>query len=126
MALYDSDVLIWYTRGHRPAGELLNADPEVALSLITLLEVYQGARNRVELQNLQREIPRLVWRVMPLTPEIGERAVEICTAFHLQVALSLADCLIAATALEHGVPLVTGNVKHYRLIRGLKLHAFVA
>jgi hypothetical protein len=126
MALYDSDVIIWYTRGHRAAAELLNADADVSLSVITLFEVYQGARDRSDLRSLQAEVPKLFKRVYPLTPAIGVRGLEICMSYNLQTALSIADCLIAATALEHNLPLVTGNIKHYSVIRGLKLEVFRA
>jgi predicted nucleic acid-binding protein len=126
MTLYDSDVVIWYTRGHRVAAELLNADPDVTLSVITLFEIYRGARDRSDLRSLQAEVPKLFKRVYPLTPAIGARGLEICMSYSLQTALSIADCLIAATALEHNLPLATGNIKHYGVIRGLKLLPFKA
>jgi len=104
----------------------LNADPDVSLSVITLFEIYQGARDRSDLRSLQAEVPKLFKQVYPLTPAIGARGVEICMAYNLQTALSIADCLIAATALEYNLPLVTGNIKHYGVVRGLKLYPFRA
>jgi predicted nucleic acid-binding protein len=41
-------------------------------------------------------------------------------------AIDVSDCLIAATALEYNLPLITGNIKHYGVIRGLKLQPFRA
>ncbi|MGB4117385.1 MAG: hypothetical protein WBK51_12655 [Polaromonas sp.] len=35
--------------------------------------------------------------------------------------MQLGDALIAATALEHGLQLLTGNVKHFNAIDGLKV-----
>jgi predicted nucleic acid-binding protein len=32
--------------------------------------------------------------------------------------------LIAATALEHQLPLLTANVKHFGAVKGLKVEAF--
>ena len=36
----------------------------------------------------------------------------------------LGDALIAATALEHDETLITGNIRHFRPIHGLKLKTF--
>jgi len=36
----------------------------------------------------------------------------------------MADALIAATAIEHGLTLISGNEKHYRFLSMLKLQTF--
>jgi hypothetical protein len=44
--LVDSDVLIWYLRGHEGAARFLDDPPELALSAVTYMELVQGCRNR--------------------------------------------------------------------------------
>ena len=46
--------------------------------------------------------------------------------YTLKTALSLADALIAATAIEHHLTLCTANRKHYRAINDLNLKTFRA
>jgi len=59
-----------------------------------------------------------------LTPAIGEHATVLVEDHALSNSLFLADALIAATALEHGLPLLTGNAKHFRVVPGLQLVVF--
>jgi predicted nucleic acid-binding protein len=40
-------------------------------------------------------------------------------------ALGLSDALIAATAVNHGLPLMTANTKYYRIIKNLILKKFL-
>jgi predicted nucleic acid-binding protein len=42
----------------------------------------------------------------------------------LSHSLQLADALIGATALVYDLHLLTGNVKHYRMINELKMKNF--
>jgi predicted nucleic acid-binding protein len=42
----------------------------------------------------------------------------------LSHGLQLGDALIAATALEHGLTLLSGNVKHFAKLPHLSLEAF--
>jgi predicted nucleic acid-binding protein len=44
---------------------------------------------------------------------------------HFGHSLGLADALIAATAVTNGLPLLTANTKHYRLIKNLILRRFL-
>jgi predicted nucleic acid-binding protein len=43
-------------------------------------------------------------------------------AFSLSHGLQIPDALIAATALEHGLPLNTKNVRHFQMTPGLIIH----
>jgi predicted nucleic acid-binding protein len=38
--------------------------------------------------------------------------------------LQMGDALIAATALEHGMTVLTANLKHFQAIQGLTVEAF--
>jgi len=54
---------------------------------------------------------------LPLDETISNRAVKL----RQQRKMTLADAIIAATALEYDVPLITRNVNDFRLVSGLKL-----
>ncbi len=47
--LVDTDVLIWYLRGHPKAARRLDALTALTLSTVTYLERLQGLRNAAEL-----------------------------------------------------------------------------
>ncbi len=38
--------------------------------------------------------------------------------------MQLADALIGATAVSHGITLLTGNDKHYKIVKEIKLSKF--
>lgn len=40
--------------------------------------------------------------------------------------MQLADALIGATAINYGLPLLTANDKHYKIMRGIQLKRFKA
>lgn len=53
--------------------------------------------------------------------ELNERVIQRAITLRQQKKMSLADAIIAATALVHGLPLVTRNVDDYKHVFGLKL-----
>jgi len=53
MYLIDSDVLIWFTRGHLGAVERLARIDAWQISVVTYLEVAQGCRNKDELHRIK-------------------------------------------------------------------------
>ena len=55
-------------------------------------------------------------RLLPLDQPVLDQAV----ALRQQKRMSLGDSLVAATALVHGLTLVTKNVSDFQWIRGLK------
>lgn len=122
--LFDTDVLIWAQRGNSRAAAVLAGDPDRRISLQTSLELIQGARNKQDQRVITSFVAEGGFSVMPLTENIGHRALVYLEEFALGSGMEAGDAIIAATAVEHGLALVTANLKHYRPIRELKLRPF--
>jgi len=122
--LIDTDVLIWYLRGHERAARFLDNLRELKLSAVTWMELVQGCRNRQELERLKKDFSRRQAVILPVSEAISERAMALVETHFLGDGLLLADALIASTAIEHSLTLSSANSKHFRPIQGLTLQAF--
>ena len=75
-----------------------------------------------DLAQVEQFVSMLRW--YPANPAIARRAGRLRSDYARKgVTLGLADVLIAATALEHGLTLLTANRKHFPM-PDLALHAF--
>jgi PIN domain nuclease of toxin-antitoxin system len=113
--LLDSHVVHWWSaephRVSETASEVLTEADELAIAAITWWELAWLARN----ERIVVAIPMRSWlgelaarvRTIPLTPAIGETAVSLPSSFPSDPA----DRLIYATAVEHGLRLVTKDRK---------------
>jgi predicted nucleic acid-binding protein len=124
--LVDTDVLIWHLRGNPQAARWLDRLQPLTISSVSYLEVLQGMRNKAELVAVQKMLQQRKANVQPITEAITRKATELMEAMTLSHGLQMGDALIAATALEHGLPVLTGNVKHFAAIPGLIIEGFVA
>jgi predicted nucleic acid-binding protein len=122
---YDTDVLIWLLRGNQKAGRLLTADEDRSLSVVSYMELLQGARDKKEVRVVQDFLGDLGFRVLPLTENIGHRALVYIEEYALRAGLCVADALIAATAVEGKRILCTANQRHYRVVNDLNARHFV-
>lgn len=122
--LVDTDVLIWHLRGYPKATQRLDQLPKLTLSAITYLELLQGMRNRTEQRALQQSLALRQAERLPLTPAITERVIVLMEKLALSHGLQLGDALIAATALEHQLTVLTANTKHFSAVDGLQLERF--
>ncbi len=61
---------------------------------------------------------------LPLTEAIGYRAMVYSEESGLTSGLRPGDALIAATATANNLTLLSGNAKHFKPIRGLRLQVF--
>jgi len=123
--LVDTDVLIWHFRGLADATRRLDQLPNLTISAITYLELLQGMRNQAEMTAIRRSLERRHTVRLPITPDVTERAVDLMQRLTLSQGLQLGDALIAATALEHNLVLLTANTRHFSSIEGLSVEAFV-
>lgn len=122
--LVDTDVLIWHLRGYPQATRRLDELGVLTLSTVSYLEVLQGMRNKAELLAVKKMLERRSARLLPVTEAITLRATELMEALTLSHGLQMGDALIAATAIEHQLPVLTANVKHFSAIAGLTVEAF--
>lgn len=123
--LIDTDVLIWYMRGNANAYQVVTNQPEFALSVVTYMEIVQGMRNKHEYDELQKALKSWNARILPVNEAISEKARVYVEQYFLSHALELADAFIAATAVMHSLPILTGNDKHYKMIAELTIRKFM-
>lgn len=94
--------------------------PNIAVSVITVGELYFGARDRRELLKIKKHLAGL--HQIAVDAEISTQFLSLLGTYALSHKLNLPDALIAATALHHGLSLYTLNVKDFRFIEGLSLY----
>jgi toxin FitB len=98
------------------------AKERVYVSVVTIGEIAKGigglpeGKRRAELRAWLDEVmrPWFAGRVLPVTESIAERWGSLTADQRRQgKQITMADGLIAATALEHGLTLATRNVKDF-------------
>lgn len=122
--LVDSDILIWYLRGNSKAFEIINSNQDFKISVVTYIEIVQGLRNKRELDLFRKALRNWNATVLYINDEISVKSMFLIEKYYLSHSLQLADSLIASTAIYHGLELLTGNYKHYKIIEGLDLKIF--
>ena len=115
VGLLDTSVFIAHESG-RPLGELPD---QVAVSVVTFGELQLGVLNAFDDATRARRADTLALArgadPIPLTEAVmlaWARLVDDCRAAGVQRAVKLLDALIAATAVEHGLPVVTQDADY--------------
>lgn len=122
--LIDTDVIIWYMRGNQNALEILEKHKSFTISVVTYMELVQGMRNKKELSSLRKALKSWNTKIIYITEEISSKAMFYVEQHYLSHSVQLADALIGATAVSHGISLLTGNDKHYKIVKEIKLNRF--
>jgi tRNA(fMet)-specific endonuclease VapC len=126
-ALLDSDILsailVMDARVVENARNYYTIHRQFQFSIITRFEVLRGLKARgatAKLSNFESICQRNL--ILPLTDDVVEKGADIYADLHRRGSLiDDADILIAATALVHGLIMVTNNEKHYSRIPGLQI-----
>ena len=122
--IFDTDIFVWAQRGNEKAAELMEKSEERCLSVQTFMELLQCAKNKKQHKYIKDFLTSFDFFVLPFTENIGHRASIYIEEYTLASGLRSGDAIIAATAVENNLPLVTSNVKHFKMIKKLKLKSF--
>lgn len=120
----DTDVLIWYMRGNPNARQAIEDAAPFHISVVTYMELVKGMRNKNELNTLRRALYAWNSRILYISEEISIKAMFFVEQYFSSHSIQLADALIGATAISHGLPLFTGNDKHYTILKDLRVEMF--
>ncbi len=132
--LFDTDAISELLRP-RPARAYMKwimkvAREEQFTSAVVIGELYKGAYRS---QDWERHLTNIEQRVLPAVTVLPYD-ISIAKVFgkiraHLEeigTILPDADIQIAATAIGHNLELITGNLRHFSRISGLKLNNILA
>jgi len=122
--IFDTDIFIWIQRGNSKAAGKVDTAEHRFLSIQSYMELLQGAVSKRQQQYIKEFLFDFNFRVLPLTENIGHRAAVYIEEYSLSSGLRAGDAIIAATAVENNIPLVTSNTKHFRSIKELVLKGF--
>ena len=122
--LIDTDVLVWYMRGHEKAKRVIQNLQGFSISVVTYIELVQGLRNKQELNVLRSSLKEWNADIIYINEEISTKAMFLVEQFYLSHSIQLADALIGATSVINGLPLLTSNTKHYKKIKNIIIKKF--
>ena len=113
--LLDTDILIDYLREVPAAVEFVEANiDQIFVSVISIAELYQGVRDGAEQEALTDFVSAVT--DLDLNFETAKTAGLYRRQYKPSHNSGLADCLIAATAKAHQLPLTTLNTKHFPML----------
>jgi len=122
--LIDTDVLVWYMKGNEKAYNAIENSENFFISVVTYMELVQGMRNNTELNTLRKALNGWNAKILYISEEISVKAMFFVEQHYLSHSIQLADSLIGATAIAYGLPILTSNDKHYKILKNLQLKKF--
>lgn len=125
MILLDTNVCVRILRGRKDALEFFSRNAgNVAIPFMVLGELYFGAGRSKNPQKGKVAVDRLA-QILPIVNSTTEIMAKVGMLKSDLAAKGMpvedADVLIAATALVHGMPVATGNVRHFSRFANLEV-----
>lgn len=124
MVLCDTDVIIEFFKGNASVKNILenNILPEnIALSSISVMELYFGAKNKKELALIKKFLSN--FEILKLNKEITDISLNLIEIYSKSHSLKIPDALIGATSIYNEIPLFTYNKKDFLFIKELKFYS---
>ncbi len=129
MYLFDTDTLSNLI-SKRPSARLLSklahvSPKEQFTSAITVGEIYYGVHKSPRANDLKERLEKLVWPKVQII-SFDRKAAEVYGQVRAELEksgkpLAEADLMIAGISLSRNLALITGNIKHFGRVKGLKV-----
>jgi predicted nucleic acid-binding protein len=102
-------------RGNEKAYDIIEDLNSFSISVVTYMELVQGMKNKKELNSLRQALHGWNTKLVYISEEISAKAMFFVEQHFLSHSLQLADALIGTSAITYGLPVLTGNDKHYKV-----------
>jgi predicted nucleic acid-binding protein len=117
----DTNIVIEYLKETQSVVEVLAKFDEVYINDVVIMELYQGARDKKELNFIKKKI--LKFKVLQMNQEIVVLAREILDRYTLSHNTKIMDALIASTVIMYNMDLYTLNKKDFKYLAQVRLIA---
>lgn len=115
--LPDTNVLSRIFKGDSDVTKFVES-VECAIDATIYIECLQGSKSNQEKRIIEKYLMR--FPLLPITPESSVRAIDLIRAYSNSHGLLIGDALIAATALENDLTVVTYNAGDFSFVQNLK------
>ena len=88
------------------------------------MELLRAAKNKQQHRYINDFLSSFAFVVLPLSESIGHRALIYLEEYTLSHGLTAGDAIVAATAAESNMTLVSSNTKHFKPVKELKFKVF--
>jgi predicted nucleic acid-binding protein len=117
----DTNIVIEYIkkRDNEKIIEFVDSFDRVYINDVVIMELYQGARDKKELNYIKKKIMK--FEVLKMNQEIISLAREILDRYTLSHNTKIMDALIASTVIMYNIDLYTFNKKDFRYLEQVNL-----
>jgi len=120
--ILDTNILIEILKNNKSTIEIVESFEIHYISEITKMEIFYGARNKLELEKLNKFVA--LFEIIPVSVNISNKASELIYKYAKSHDLNIPDALIASTSLESKIKLLTYNTKDFKYIENMELFSY--
>ncbi|MBA2735353.1 MAG: type II toxin-antitoxin system VapC family toxin [Pyrinomonadaceae bacterium] len=115
--LPDTNVLSKVFKGDLRVTQFIES-LDAVIDATIYIECIQGSKSNHEKRVIEKYLTR--FPLIPITPESSAKAIKLIRNYSNSHGLLLPDALIAATALENDLTIITYNTNDFTFIKDLK------